>query len=89
MSTNSRSTTAVVSGNYWDRYRGYDLNRDGKGDVAFRPVRLFSLLVASQPPSVVLMRTAYVDVLDATERALPVLTPGSLVDPAPLMAVSR
>ena len=89
MSTNSRSTTAVVSGNYWDRYRGYDLNRDGKGDVAFRPVRLFSLLVASQPPSVILMRSAFVDVLDATERALPVLTPGTLVDPAPLMAVAR
>jgi nitrous oxidase accessory protein len=85
MSTNSRSTTAEVSGNWWDRYRGYDLDRDGRGDVAYRPVRLFSLVVANHPPSVILMRSAFVDVLDAAERALPVLTPETLVDVSPLM----
>ena len=85
MSTNSRSTAAAVAGNWWDRYRGYDLDRNGRGDVPFRPVRLFSLLVANNPPSVVLMRSAFVDVLDAAERALPVLTPQTLVDASPLM----
>ena len=85
MSTNSRSTTALVRGNLWDRYKGYDLDRDGRGDVAFRPVRLFSLLVAGHPPSVILMRSAFVDLLDAAERALPVLTPDALVDVSPLM----
>ncbi len=85
MATNSRSTAAAVAGNWWDRYRGYDLDRNGRGDVPFRPVRLFSLLVANNPPSVVLMRSAFVDVLDAAERALPVLTPQTLVDASPLM----
>jgi nitrous oxidase accessory protein len=89
MATNSRSVDATVSGNWWDRYNGYDLDGNGRGDVAFRPVRLFSLLVASHPPSVVLMRSAFVDLLDAAERALPVLTPETLVDAAPLMVIPQ
>jgi nitrous oxidase accessory protein len=89
MATNSRATSAVVSGNWWDRYTGFDLDRDGRGDVAFRPVRLFSLLVASHPPSMILMRSAFVDLLDTAERALPVLTPETLVDASPLMVAPR
>ena len=85
MTTNSRATEAVVSGNWWDRYTGYDFDRDGRGDIPFRPVRLFSLLVATNPSSVVLMRSTFVDLLDAAERTLPVLTPNTLVDTAPLM----
>lgn len=89
VATNSRSTTATVSGNWWDRYRGYDLDHDGRGDVPFRPVRLFSLLVANEPASVILMRSLFVDLLDAAENALPVLTPDAFVDTAPAMAVPR
>ena len=85
MATNSRNTEAAVSGNWWDRYTGYDLDRDGRGDVAFRPVRLFSLMIANHPASIVLLRSAFVDLLDAAERTLPVLTPDTLVDRAPLM----
>jgi nitrous oxidase accessory protein len=33
----------------------------------------------------ILMRSGFVDLLDAAERALPVLTPETLVDTAPLM----
>jgi len=89
LATNSRSTAATVTGNWWDRYRGYDLDRDGRGDVPFRPVRLFSLIVASHPPAIIVMRSAFVDLLDAAERALPVLTPETLVDVRPLMGVPR
>jgi nitrous oxidase accessory protein len=89
MATNSRATDALVAGNWWDRYQGYDLNRDGLGDVAFRPVRLFSLLVASYPPSVILMRSTFVDLLDTAERTLPILTPETLVDASPLMRIPR
>jgi nitrous oxide reductase len=32
--------------NYWDNYEGYDLDRDGYGDVPFRPVRLFALTIS-------------------------------------------
>jgi nitrous oxidase accessory protein len=89
MTTNSRSTEAVVSGNWWDRYTGYDFDRNGRGDIPFRPIRLFSLLVATHPSSVVLMRSTFVDLLDAAERTLPVLTPNTLVDAAPLMEMPR
>ena len=89
LATNSRSTDAIVAGNWWDRYQGYDLDRNGRGDVAFRPVRLFSLLVSSYPPSVILMRSTFVDLLDAAERALPILTPETLVDASPLMKVPQ
>ncbi len=35
VSTNSASANSSFAGNYWDRYAGYDLNRDGYGDVPF------------------------------------------------------
>lgn len=89
LATNSRSTEAIVLGNWWDRYQGYDLDHDGRGDIAFRPVSLFTLLVAENPPSMILMRSAFVDLLEAAERALPVLTPQTLVDIAPLMVMPQ
>ena len=30
--------------NYWSDYTGYDLNKDGVGDVPYRPVKLFSYI---------------------------------------------
>jgi len=85
VSTNSRRTYSSFEGNYWDAYRGYDLDRDGVGDVPFRPVRLFSLIVEQNEPSLVLLRSFFVTILDAAERVLPVLTPETLVDERPLM----
>jgi nitrous oxidase accessory protein len=85
VATNSRSATSRFAGNYWDRYRGYDLDRDGTGDVPFHPVRLFSVIVERHEPALVLLRSPLVDVLDAVERVLPVLTPDALVDTAPRM----
>jgi nitrous oxidase accessory protein len=89
VATNSQSTSSVFDGNWWDRYRGYDLDRDGRGDVPFRPVRLFSLIMEQYEPSVILLRSAFVDMLDAAERLLPVLTPQGLVDVRPLMERPR
>ena len=85
VSTNSRQTTNHFRDNYWDEYRGYDLNRDGVGDVPHRPVRLFSLLVERNEPTLILLRSPVVKVLDAAERILPSLTPEMLADPTPLM----
>ncbi len=83
--TNNRNITSTFSGNYWDSYKGYDLDRDGVGDVPHRPVRLFSLLAARAEPALVLLRSAFVELLDAAERVLPVLTPDSVNDPRPAM----
>jgi len=81
---NSVSTTTFVH-NYWDNYRGYDLNRDGIGDVPFRPVRLFSVVVAQNSPSIILLRSTFVRLLDSAESILPVLTPEAIVDRGPAM----
>ncbi len=85
VSTNSRQARSTFEGNYWDRYRGYDLDRDGSGDVPFRPVRLFSLVVEQNPSALVLQRSMLVSVLDLAEQVLPVLTPANLVDPNPAL----
>jgi len=85
VSTNSQRTTSRFRDNYWDEYRGYDLNRDGVGDVPHRPVRLFSLLVERNEPTLVLLRSPIVGVLDVAERLLPSLTPEMLADPTPRM----
>jgi nitrous oxidase accessory protein len=85
VATNSRRSYSTFDGNYWDAYRGYDLDRDGVGDVPFRPVRLFSLIVERNEPSIVLLRSLLVTLLDAAERVVPVLTPETLVDERPSM----
>lgn len=85
VSTNSLQATSVVRGNYWDRYRGYDLDRDGTGDVPHAPVRLFALIVERAPAALLLVRSVVADALDLAERVAPVLTPAALRDEAPLM----
>lgn len=85
VATNSRRSSTEFAGNYWDAYRGYDLNHDGVGDVPFRPVRLFSMLAEANAPSLILLRSLVVDVLDAAERMLPTLTPETVVDRSPAM----
>lgn len=87
VTTNGRRHTTRFDGNTWDQYRGYDLDGDGIGDIPFRPVRLFAYLVARHDAALVLQRSLFVDLLDAAERVLPVLTPDALVDLRPRMAV--
>jgi nitrous oxidase accessory protein len=89
VATNNREQSTTFAGNYWDEYRGYDLNHDGIGDVPHRPVRLFSLLVAQNQPSLILLRSAFVSLLDAAERVLPALTPETLADASPAMKPRR
>ena len=85
IATNSRNADTVLEGNYWDGYTGYDLQRDGHGDVPYHPVRLFSLLVEQNEPALILLRSNFVSLLDAAERVIPALTPESLVDRRPAM----
>ncbi|HYC49889.1 MAG TPA: nitrous oxide reductase family maturation protein NosD, partial [Gemmatimonadaceae bacterium] len=85
LATNGRRSNNVLHGNYWDAYEGYDLNRDGIGDVPHRPVRLFSLLVERSEPTMIMLRSPLIALLDRAERLIPSLTPETLMDSAPLM----
>ena len=85
VSTNSRQNFNTFEKNYWSQYEGYDLDRDGIGDVPHRPVRLFSILVEKQPQSLLLLRSLLIDILDAAEKFMPALTPETLIDSKPQM----
>jgi nitrous oxidase accessory protein len=85
IATNSRRTYSDFQGNYWDRYRGYDRDGDGVGDIAFHPVRLFSLVVSQNEPTLILQRSPLVMLLDLAEQVLPLLTPENLADTRPLL----
>lgn len=83
--TDSPRNNNLFDGNYWSGYEGYDLNRDGIGDVPYRPVSLFSMIIERQPESLILMRSMFVRLLDQAERIMPVLTPKTLFDENPKM----
>ena len=83
--TNGQLSDHKFTHNYWDRYEGYDLNHDGRGDVPFRPVSLYSTLVETAPASVLLMRSPMMHLMDRAEKALPSLTPESVMDTSPAM----
>ncbi len=87
--TNSRRNYSTFDGNWWDRYRGYDLDRDGLGDLPHAPVRLFALLVEQAPAALILTRSVLVDLLDIAERVVPALSPETLRDRTPLMHPPR
>jgi nitrous oxidase accessory protein len=89
VTTNSRQNFSTFTENSWDRYRGYDLNRDGIGDVPHRPVRLFALIVEQSPPTMILQHSILVDVLDFAERMVPSLTPETLADARPVLSWKR
>lgn len=85
VATNSRQNFSEFNRNYWSSYNGYDLTGDGIGDVPYRPVRLFSLIVERDSIAMILLRSIFVELLDMAERVMPVLTPETLVDHEPSM----
>lgn len=70
-------------GNYWDKYEGYDLNRDGFGDIPYHPVSLYSMIIQTTPAALMLFRSIIVSLLDKTEKLLPGVTPENLKDATP------
>ncbi len=85
VATNGETQLNHFKGNYWDKYEGYDLNRDGTGDVAYRPVSLFSMIVEQLPPGLLFVRSFMVYLLDKAEKIIPSLTPVNLFDEKPSM----
>ncbi|RCR70833.1 nitrous oxide reductase family maturation protein NosD [Larkinella punicea] len=85
VATNGQTVLNTFDRNYWDKYEGYDLNRDGTGDVPFHPVSLYSMIIEKIPYGVVLLHSFMVTLLDRAEKVMPSLTPEALVDAKPLM----
>lgn len=98
VATNGTLTLNKFEENYWDNYDGYDLNKDKIGDVPYRPLSLYSVLVEKNPPAMLLYRSFMITLLDRSERIIPSLTPrilsithqnGSLPDMIEIKNVSK
>lgn len=83
--TNGSLVLNTFNNNYWDKYEGYDLNRDNLGDIPYRPVSLYAMIIEQNPPAMILFRSLMTSLLDKTEKILPSLTPENLKDEHPLM----
>lgn len=85
VATNGNLVLTVFDGNYWDKYEGYDLDRDKTGDVPYRPVGLYSVLIERSPSALILYRSPVTALLDKAEKVVPGMTPVDLIDNAPHM----
>lgn len=85
LSTNSRQNFNSFDGNYYSKYTGYDLDKNGVGDVAYRPVKLFSILAEQQKPTLILINSFFIELLNIAESIFPSLTPETLVDNSPML----
>jgi nitrous oxidase accessory protein len=89
VATNGTMMLNKFYNNYWDKYEGYDINRDGFGDVSYHPVSMYAMVVEQNPTTLILMRSFIVSLLDKAEKAIPSLTPENLVDDKPVMKPNK
>ncbi|AVR44366.1 nitrous oxide reductase family maturation protein NosD [Christiangramia fulva] len=85
ISYNSNLNDNEFDHNYWSEYTGYDLDKNGIGDVPYRPVKLFSYIVNRTPETIILLRSLFIDIIDFSEKVSPVFTPDNLKDEHPLL----
>jgi len=83
VSYNSKINDNEFDNNYWSNYTGYDLDKNGIGDVPYRPVKLFSYIVNRTPETIILLRSLFIDIIDFSEKVSPVFTPDNLLDNNP------
>jgi len=55
--TNGSISLNKFYNNYWDKYDGYDINKDGIGDIAWHPVSMYSMIVEQNPYALMLFRS--------------------------------
>ena len=89
VATNGTMMLNKFYNNYWDKYEGYDRNKDGFGDVPYHPVSMYSMIVEQNPNSLILLRSFMVSLLDKAEKAIPSLTPENLIDEKPTLKPNR
>ncbi|WP_374550838.1 nitrous oxide reductase family maturation protein NosD, partial [Flavobacterium sp.] len=85
ISTNGSLVLNTFNFNYWDKYEGYDLDKNGVGDVPYHPLSLFAVLTEKTPSAMLLYRSFMITLLDKSEKVLPSITPDNFIDKTPLM----
>lgn len=89
VATNGSLVLNKFYNNYWDKYEGYDKNRDGIGDVPYHPVSMYSMIVEQNPNSLILLRSFMVSLLDKAEKAIPSLASENLTDDKPMIKPNK
>jgi nitrous oxidase accessory protein len=85
ISTNGSLVLNTFNSNYWDKYEGYDLDKNGVGDVPYHPLSLFAVLTEKNANTMLLFRSFMITLLDKSEKILPSITPDNFIDNTPLM----
>jgi nitrous oxidase accessory protein len=85
ISYQGRQNGNKFNGNYWTNYTGYDLDKNGIGDIPYRPVKLFSYIVNRTPETIILHRSLFVDIINFSEKVSPIFTPKELQDLEPVL----
>lgn len=85
IATNGTLVLNVYDRNYWDKYEGYDIDRDGIGDIPYHPVSLYAMIAEKNPAVMMLYHSLMVSLLDRSEKVVPSITPVNLVDHRPLL----
>ncbi|MGZ3419206.1 MAG: nitrous oxide reductase family maturation protein NosD [Polyangiales bacterium] len=84
------ATAIDFVGNHWTEYAGYDLDRDGFGDVPFTHGRLSTAIVQDHAAVRFFHGTVALQLVDAIAKAFPLLEKQAvLVDPKPAMEGER
>lgn len=89
IATNGTMMLNKFYNNYWDKYEGYDRNKDGFGDVPYHPVSMYSMIVEKNPNALILLRSFIVSLFDKAEKAIPSLTPEDLTDDNPVIKPNK
>lgn len=72
-------------GNYWSDYLGWDMDGDGKGDVAYEPNDGVDRLLWKYPTAKLLFNSPAIEILRWVQRQFPVLKSPGIMDSHPLM----
>lgn len=87
--TNGSLSDNIFAFNYWDKYQGYDLDKNGIGDIPYNPVSLYSVIIERMPYAVMLLRSFTIDLLDRAEKSIPSLVPETIQDKSPSMKMIK
>lgn len=87
LTANSFQLSSKFEKNYWDKYSGYDIDKDNIGDTPYRPITLFSVIIERNPTFMIFLNSFFVTLLDLAESLIPIVTSDSIADNSPLMTI--
>jgi nitrous oxidase accessory protein len=85
VATNGTMMLNKFNRNYWDKYEGYDMDKNGTGDVPYYPVSVYSVITEKIPTAMILYRSFLTNVMDQVEKIMPSIIPDQLKDDEPRM----